>query len=226
MNDPEKFFKRWSRRKHEAADENAHPKKGGAEQANEPTASLEDANQGTPSSGAAAPPMPEFDVSSLPPIESINASSDITAFMRPGVPAALRHAALRRAWSADPAIRNFMGPTENYWDVAGPEGVPGFGDLDPNLDIKRLVSEVFGEPALEGDGRELSGSVQKSEPSATSSHEAIHSRIDRDDAVQQAAVTTGPDLLHGTENAAAQNSPAQSPPEQKPSRRHGRAMPQ
>ena len=64
---------------------------------------------------------------------------------RPGVPAAMTHAALRRAWSADPAIRDFIGPHENYWDAAGPDGIPGFGDLDPNLDVRRMVSELFGE---------------------------------------------------------------------------------
>ncbi len=84
---------------------------------------------------------------SLPPIESIGAGTDISAFMQTGVPTALRHAALRRAWTADPAIRDFMSPTENYWDAAGPDGIPGFGELDPGLDVKRMVSELFGEMA-------------------------------------------------------------------------------
>ena len=84
----------------------------------------------------------EFDVSSLPSIDSIGAGTDITAFMRPGVPSALRHAALRRVWAADPAIRNFVGLNENYWnDVAGAAAAPGFGDLDPGVDVERMVSE-------------------------------------------------------------------------------------
>src|SRR5262249_56916935 len=80
------------------------------------------------------------------------AGSDISAFMRSGVPSALRHAALRRAWSVDPAIRDFKGPNENFWDVAGPDGVAGFGDLNPNLDLKRMVSELFGKNASEKAG--------------------------------------------------------------------------
>jgi hypothetical protein len=88
----------------------------------------------------AAPPLIEhltpgpatqsvFDAPSLPSIESIGAGSDIRPFLRPGVPADLTRAALRRAWSADPAIRDFIGLSENSWDFNGPDGVPGFGSL-------------------------------------------------------------------------------------------------
>src|SRR5262245_63894502 len=94
----------------------------------------------------ALPQVPEFDIASLPPVESIEAGTDITAFLRDGVPSELRHAALRRAWSADASIRDFVGLNENYWsDVTGPAGVAGFGDLDPGVDVKRMVSELFGE---------------------------------------------------------------------------------
>jgi hypothetical protein len=65
----------------------------------------------------------------LVPIESIGAGSDIRPFLAPGVPADLTRAALRRAWSADPAIRDFIGLSENSWDFNGPDGVPGFDPL-------------------------------------------------------------------------------------------------
>ncbi|MGB8893838.1 MAG: DUF3306 domain-containing protein [Pseudolabrys sp.] len=221
MNDPENFISRWSRRKREATDENAQPEKTAAEKTHEPTAPAEGANQDAPGSGTAAPPVPEFDVSSLPSIESIDAGTDITAFMQPGVPAALRHAALRRVWSADPAIRNFMGPNENYWDVAGLEGVPGFGDLDPNLDIKRLVSEVFGEPATEGDKAESASPAQTPERSAP-----LAARAAGDVAESQHARPTDDRLPHTTENAAPQNQPSTSSLPQKVARRHGGAMPE
>jgi uncharacterized protein DUF3306 len=216
MNDPENFISRWSRRKREATDENAQPEKAAAGKAPEPTAPAESAKQGAPGSETTASPVPEFDVSTLPSIESIDAGTDITAFMRPGVPTALRHAALRRVWSADPAIRNFIGPNENYWDVAGPEGVPGFGDLDPNLDIKRLVSEVFGEP--EKDQAASSGPAQIPEPSAPlAAHAADHV------AEPQHARATEP---HRPENAAPQNQPPRSDLSQKTARRHGGAIPE
>jgi hypothetical protein len=70
-----------------------------------------------------------FDAPRLPSIESIGAGSDIRPFLAPGVPAHLMRAALRRAWSTDPAIRDFIGLSENSWDFNGPDGVPGFGSL-------------------------------------------------------------------------------------------------
>jgi Protein of unknown function (DUF3306) len=218
MNDPENFISRWSRRKREAAEENAQPEKATAGKALEPTAPAESANQGAPGSEMTASPVPEFDVGTLPSIESIDAGTDITAFMRAGVPTALRHAALRRVWSADPAIRNFMGPNENYWDVAGPEGVPGFGDLDPNLDIKRLVSEVFGEPAPERDQAASASSAQIPEQSAPLAAHAAD-----DVAEPQHARPTEPDR---PENAAPQNQPPRSDLPRKTARRHGGAIPE
>ena len=60
----------------------------------------------------------------LPPVESIDAATDIRAFLNKGVPQDLTRAALRRAWSSDPAIRDFIGLSENSWDFTAPEGVP------------------------------------------------------------------------------------------------------
>jgi hypothetical protein len=80
----------------------------------------------------------------LPPIESIAGGSDIRPFLAAGVPADLTRAALRRAWSADPTIRDFIGLSENSWDFNAPGGVPGFGSL-PELDARRLLARVIGE---------------------------------------------------------------------------------
>ena len=56
------------------------------------------------------------DAAGLPPIGSIGAASDIRPFLEPGVPQDLARAALRRAWTVDPAIRDFVGLSENSWD--------------------------------------------------------------------------------------------------------------
>ena len=141
MNDPDNFLSRWSRRKQEAGEDKEKEKN----ETGEAVATPAPENQQGEPAGPGAAPSPEFDVESLPPIESISAETDITAFMRTGVSETLKHAALRRAWSSDPAIRNFVGLNENFWDAAGPDGIPGFGDLDPNLDVRRMVSELFGE---------------------------------------------------------------------------------
>lgn len=74
----------------------------------------------------AAEAEPEVDLGSLPSIDAIAAGTDITAFLRKGVPQDLMHLALRRAWTADPAIRDFVGLAENAWDFNDPTAMPGF----------------------------------------------------------------------------------------------------
>jgi hypothetical protein len=63
------------------------------------------------------------------------------------VPAELTRAALRRAWTSDPAIRDFIGIAENQWDFNVPTTIPGFGTLQGNDDISDLLQRAFGEPA-------------------------------------------------------------------------------
>jgi hypothetical protein len=70
-----------------------------------------------------------FDPLTLPPVESITAASDIRNFLQPGVPLDLMRAALRTAWAADPAVRDFIGVAECQWDFNDPEAMPGFGPL-------------------------------------------------------------------------------------------------
>jgi hypothetical protein len=97
-----------------------------------------------------------FDAANLSLIKPIGTGSDIRPFPAPGLPADLRHAALRQAWLADPAIRDFIGLSENSWDFNAPRGVPGFGSLErddargplaramketENLDPERLAAK-------------------------------------------------------------------------------------
>ena len=79
-----------------------------------------------------------FDAATLPPVESIGNGSDIGPFLASGVPADLTRAALRRAWSTDPAIRDFVGLSENDWDFNAP--APGFGSLTTD-DVRRLLTQ-------------------------------------------------------------------------------------
>src|SRR6185295_4674142 len=127
------FLKRWSRRKRAAASDAKRAK----EAADEP------AREGAPA--APAPTEAEaFDPATLPPIDSINAITDVRDFLRAGVPAELTRAALRRAWSADPAIRDFIGLAENSWDFTAPDTIPGFGPLNASPDeIRQLVDQII-----------------------------------------------------------------------------------
>src|SRR5579863_9933071 len=123
------FLQRWSQRKRASARLTEH-------MAGKPR------NDG----GAVAPHDTPHTVNpeSLPPIEAIGAVDDVRAFLKPGVPADLTRAALRRAWTADPAIRDFIGIADNQWNFTKPDGVPGFGPLRLTPELERLVGELFG----------------------------------------------------------------------------------
>jgi uncharacterized protein DUF3306 len=60
--------------------------------------------------------QPVSDALGLPLLDAIGAATDIRPFLEPGVPQDAARAALRRAWTADPAIRDFIGLSEDYWD--------------------------------------------------------------------------------------------------------------
>lgn len=87
----------------------------------------------------------EFDadlVESLPRVEDLTAESDITAFLKKGVPMALKQAALRRVWSLDPAIRDYIGPSEYAWDFNQPGSMAGFGPLDVKEAVVGFLSKA------------------------------------------------------------------------------------
>jgi len=111
MSDSENFLSRWSRLKHES-------------EVTSPDKEVASPEQDVPS-----PAPPTFDPASLPPIESIVADSDIRQYLHADVPPELTRAALRSAWAADPAVRDFIGIAESQWDFNDPAAIPGFGPL-------------------------------------------------------------------------------------------------
>ena len=52
---------------------------------------------------------------------------------------------MRRAWSTDPAIRDFIEIAENQWDFTDPTSIPGFGPLRPSDDVRQLASQAMGK---------------------------------------------------------------------------------
>ena len=140
--EPEGFLARWSRLKREARDEAPPPLPAG-----EPDSAPAVAGDPTtdPATEPAADPAvrpaaePAFDPASLPPIESLGAGSDYTAFLAPEVPQALRLQALRRAWVSDPVIANFRGFAEYDWDC----NAPGYGALLPTDSVIDMVDNVL-----------------------------------------------------------------------------------
>jgi uncharacterized protein DUF3306 len=145
MNDPENFLTRWSRRKREDA---AEPDRAQDEKDVQRVPEAPPAEQGA--GDAPQPPAPGdksaepvFDLSTLPPIETITAETDIRAFLSPGVPAELRLAALRRAWVADPKVRDFVGLNDYDFDFHTPGAIPGFGSLEMTDELRQEVLRMF-----------------------------------------------------------------------------------
>jgi len=80
-----------------------------------------------------------FDAANLTAIGSIGSGSDIRPFLASGMPTHVTGAALRRAWSTEPAIRDFVGLSENSWDFNAPGGVSGFGPLTTDASSRLLA---------------------------------------------------------------------------------------
>ena len=220
----EDFLTRWSRRKREVAKEEARE---------------------TPAPEAPAqPPAPvsekpevAFDLASLPSLESINELTDIKAFLREGVPADLTRAALRRVWTADPAIRDFVGLAENAWDFTDPAAMPGFGPLEATDEVRQMIAQVvrqIGQAAQPGESEAASGHAEVAENSSDSNaiipQTGVHNHATKqDEAGEETAQNLGKQVLlqSNTEDHAAQHDPAeaQEKPQQLSRRTHGGALP-
>jgi hypothetical protein len=209
------FLARWSRRKQEARTQPEKP----------------------PAPKPVAKPEPEFDVTTLPPLESISALTDVTAFLQKGVPAELTRAALRRVWTADPAIRDFVGLAENAWDFTDPAAMPGFGPLEATDEVRQMIAQVvrqIGAAAQPAESEAVPGHPEVAENSSDSNviqvQTGVHNPATKqDEASEKTAQDSGNRvLLHGnTDNTAVQRDPAeaQEKPQQLTRRTHGTALP-
>jgi len=154
MSESEKFLERWSRRKQGAAESAEDSVENSTDQKEtdvNPHVEERSRTAVRPTKGGDES-EPVFDIKSLPSIESIVAGTDIRPFLAPGVPEELTRAALRRAWVADPAIRDFIGISENSWDFTKPDSMPGFGPLQMTDELRKIVTQMFehiGRPELE-----------------------------------------------------------------------------
>lgn len=150
MADPagtEGFLGRWSRLKRETRTEEVP-----VEVPIAAPEQLDETPPAVPAEIAAVPPAAEEapDLSDLPPLDSLDAASDYTGFLRRDVPEELRRQALRKAWASDPAIAGFRGFAEYDWDY----NAPGYGALRPTDDIARLLDAVLPDEKREEEGIE------------------------------------------------------------------------
>lgn len=164
------------------------------------------------------PPEPEFDPASLPPVETLDAASDFTAFLKPGVPQALRSAALRKAWTADPLIRDFVNSLDYGWDFNTPGGLPhGFSDTlgVTGEALRKLISQAIGaiEPEEEKPAEVIAAEAAAPQAPAMEVPDAVEAAAEPDHPVRLSELAPPPAALL-----------AEAPP-LPTRRRHGGALP-
>jgi len=167
---------------------------------------------------AAGEAAEEVDLAALPPIETLGADSDYTAFLRPGVPAELQRQALRRAWVTDREIAEFRAPADYDWNF----NAPGYGALKPTDNVAEMLQRlVTGDTAPAAAEASAVGSAEP--PAAAATLAAVP------EPVEEPAVRTTP--VAAAEPAAATGTTADTGPVAEtempaPSRRrHGGAVP-
>lgn len=222
---------RWSRRKRAArsAETNLLPE---TEQAQEEPAARVDAD--------ASPLLPEPETETadpaepLPRLEDLTAESDLTAFLKKGVPQALKSAALRKMWSLDPVIRDYVGPSEYGWDFNKPGSMAGFGPLDPKETVVGFLSKTARAIASEAEPAAASSEQVAATPPDTA---AGSGTPEPSPAVAEQPEPSPPASIAGTvEPSSDETEPAQPPRPTDETRhlqaaepvlrpRHGSAMP-
>jgi len=200
MAENEGIFTRWSRLKQRATEE--------SRKVGEPEPEPPEVENTLNATETTDTDETSVDLSQLPSLDSIDATTDLRGFLAAGVPTHLRSAALRRAWSADPAIRDFIGPNENFWDHS--TGIiSGFKQLASDAS-SRLLAQVLDEGPIK-------------EPSAgqvTAISETSSSALPSRPEQSENAVDDGSETAHDTSEDTAKQAPADSR-----ARRHGGAVP-
>ncbi|MBU8543096.1 MULTISPECIES: DUF3306 domain-containing protein [Roseomonadaceae] len=193
----EGFLSRWSRRKRAPEAEAPQP---------EPEKVESPPPAPRPEGDCPAPAEPELDLTALPRIEDLDLGSDLTAFLRPGIPTALRSAALRRMWSLDPGIRDFIGPSDYAWDYNTAAGMPPGFSFDLGGNLKELLAQAIGER-------------EEAPPEATTA-EGAEAEPEAEPAAPQLVAEAAPEAV-----PASQPRAEPTPEPGAPRRRHGGALP-
>lgn len=172
MTDESEFLRRWSRRKR-AARKPAPSDTKPVEDAPEPSAGDEIAappgdEPESAESRTAEPASPE-----LPDIDSLNAESDFTPFLKKGVPEELKNRALRKLWRINPVFGHLDGL--NDYDGDFTDAATVVKDLKTLYKVGRGFlpdpEETAAEPATEspsdGSEDEASGAIDETQETDT-----------------------------------------------------------
>jgi hypothetical protein len=171
MTEPDNFIQRWARLKRESDIEHE-------------IGACRDGSAVEPEETVLVPPETHrwidaaadelFDPSGLPSIEAITAETDVRGFLQSRVPAELTRAALRQAWTSDPAIRDFVGIAENQWDFNDPNAIPGFGPLEVTGNEPAVLTQILGELEEIPETFSESSASRGLTPSSVSGLTAVH----------------------------------------------------
>ena len=247
MSEPENFIARWSRRKREAAEDAEATKSSPApDAAAESAHPIPDQREGSDAprarSGASEPPEFAPDPAKLPPIETITAATDIRPFLAPGVPPELTRAALRRAWAADPKIRDFVGLADYDWDFNAPGAMTGFGSLEMTDELRQQIARMVGrslaneatdspaQTSAEVQGKPAETSTESVAPAAEVSTQEVQSNVGTSQNERTGARSGSHDSTalpqRSKVDIASRNNPENSDNDQLIAKRpHGRALP-
>jgi hypothetical protein len=234
MSNAENFLARWSRRKHAATGveetrSSVTSAPAGSRKAvrNEHADGSRCRNGDSPALSRTAPDPP-FDPLSLPSVESIVADTDIRGFLDPGVSPELTRAGLRRAWAADPKIRDFVGLADYDWDFNATGTMAGFASLEMTDELRRMAAQIIGQESSldQTNTGQTSGKAHQPDrnhlfaPAQPITNEEHEARI----AEPEAQCTA--DLRTANKDASAEDSPRQPEVLQVTVRRaHGGALP-
>jgi Protein of unknown function (DUF3306) len=222
MSDGSNFLSRWSRLKGRSQARHK-PRSDGAIASDVGPPQTTGAGAGAGEADAAAPDLPPEELAALPRLEDFTPETDLTAFMRAGIPATLRNAALRRMWALDPAIRDRVGDALEYaYDWNSPGGVPGTGPLLASDDVEGMLRSIMGRSVAEQGAPEAPvGSAALKQPTSEEPRPVLDSSTEK--AIELPAETPPPQ--HGTGPVTKPAAKESAPEDVVLARRHGRATP-
>jgi Protein of unknown function (DUF3306) len=174
----EGFLRRWSRRKAEAQSAATAPTEDSAGPSGDAPVDLEP---------TAEPEKPTpIDPKDLPAIDTLDAASDFTVFMRSGVPLELRNQALRKLWRSDPLLANLDGLLEYGEDYSLPSW--------PKDAIRTAYKVGRGFVEQISEGAESPDQARSTEPAGTSPDKSEHiaAAAPADEALRIAVVPSEP----------------------------------
>ncbi|WP_284177812.1 DUF3306 domain-containing protein [Rhabdaerophilum sp. SD176] len=217
MSQGEGFLSRWSRRKLKPEPE------AGASVPDDPS-SVPAAVEGEPMLSAEA--EPEFDVSTLTPLEALTSESDFTQFLQKGVPEALRNAALRKMWVLDPVLSAPDRFAEYAWDFNDPTAMPGFGPMEAGFDPASMLRRIMGEKDPEVPVEDGAAGLPADIPAANQDEARLESPepVPLADSPAAGQIVAIPEDS-GEYSMVAKETVDETPETIAPRRRHGGALP-